>query len=121
MWHTLLNLETIKERNKVKEAPQVPKDAPFILSSTLTAPRVCFVLVIGVIGVYWSDLCSNFFFQEAPVFNAITDSETEAGPVSSRIVDFSKIRPKTKFVSLLEKCGGDKNCMINFLIFQKYS
>ncbi|KAJ2994757.1 hypothetical protein HDV02_001333 [Globomyces sp. JEL0801] len=33
-WHNLLNLESIKERNKPKEAPKVPEKAPFFLSTT---------------------------------------------------------------------------------------
>jgi len=30
-WATLLNLETIKQRNKPKEAPKAPERAPFFL------------------------------------------------------------------------------------------
>lgn len=30
-WQTLLNLETIKQRNKPKEAPKAPERAPFFL------------------------------------------------------------------------------------------
>lgn len=40
--NTLVNLDTIKERNKSKETEDVPKPAPFILSSTLAEPRVRF-------------------------------------------------------------------------------
>ena len=32
-WQNLLNLESIKERNKVKEAPKAPEKAPFLLST----------------------------------------------------------------------------------------
>ncbi|EEP77716.1 conserved hypothetical protein [Uncinocarpus reesii 1704] len=34
-WQTLLHLDLIKQRNKPKEAPKVPKKAPFFLPSTL--------------------------------------------------------------------------------------
>jgi U3 small nucleolar RNA-associated protein 21 len=30
-WQTLLNLETIRQRNKPKEAPRAPEKAPFFL------------------------------------------------------------------------------------------
>ncbi|KAK5957087.1 rRNA-processing protein utp21 [Knufia fluminis] len=35
-WQTLLNLETIRQRNKPIQPPQKPKAAPFFLGSTLT-------------------------------------------------------------------------------------
>eukprot|EP01127_Copromyxa_protea_P001324 TRINITY_DN11347_c0_g1_i1.p1 TRINITY_DN11347_c0_g1~~TRINITY_DN11347_c0_g1_i1.p1 ORF type:complete len:891 (+),score=165.54 TRINITY_DN11347_c0_g1_i1:16-2688(+) len=81
VWHTLLNLETIKERNKSQVEPEAPKDAPFILSSTVTAPG------------------------KAPVFTKAVVNE--ATGVSSRILDFNALRPKTKFVSLLERAARE--------------
>ncbi|OJD22740.1 hypothetical protein ACJ73_05910 [Blastomyces percursus] len=37
-WQTLLHLDVIKERNKPKEPPKVPRKAPFFLPSTLSKP-----------------------------------------------------------------------------------
>ncbi|CAO3594707.1 unnamed protein product [Absidia cylindrospora] len=42
-WQNLLNLETIKQRNKPKEAPKVPEQAPFFLP-TVAAAKPTFAL-----------------------------------------------------------------------------
>ncbi|BFZ63815.1 rRNA-processing protein utp21 [Saitoella coloradoensis] len=42
-WQTLLNLETIKMRNKPKEAPKVPEKAPFFLPTTKELSSGAFV------------------------------------------------------------------------------
>lgn len=36
-WQTLLNLDTIKERNKPVEPPKAPEKTPFFLSSMMEA------------------------------------------------------------------------------------
>jgi U3 small nucleolar RNA-associated protein 21 len=73
-WRTLVNLDIIQERNKPIKAPEQPKAAPFILP---TLPGV------------------------EPKFVATTEGENADGD-SSRIIDMSKLRPKTKFVVALE-------------------
>eukprot|EP01126_Amoeba_proteus_P026200 TRINITY_DN2597_c0_g1_i10.p1 TRINITY_DN2597_c0_g1~~TRINITY_DN2597_c0_g1_i10.p1 ORF type:complete len:925 (-),score=181.40 TRINITY_DN2597_c0_g1_i10:62-2836(-) len=79
VWQTLINLDIIKERNKPIQPPAPPKEAPFFLSTVITAPG------------------------KAPIFTPKELPETGSPHNTSRILDFSKVRPKSKFVLLLEQ------------------
>jgi len=73
-WQNLLNLETIKKRNKPKETPKTPERAPFFLP---TLPGV------------------------DPKFVAAKNSD-DTGVSKSKLVQMWTLRPQTDFITLLE-------------------
>ncbi|KAL1936765.1 hypothetical protein VTP01DRAFT_899 [Rhizomucor pusillus] len=81
-WQNLLNLETIKKRNKPKEAPKAPEKAPFFLP---TLP--------GAI--------PKFAVEEEKQNN-------EQKEIESRRLNFANIDTETAFVKALRNCH-DKN------------
>uniref|UniRef100_A0A6B2KXS5 Uncharacterized protein n=1 Tax=Arcella intermedia TaxID=1963864 RepID=A0A6B2KXS5_9EUKA len=81
-WQNLLNLELIKERNKPKLPPKKPQNAPFFLP---TLPGL------------------------TPKFITAPEDEVIPSPAQSKIINFAALRPKTRFITLLEKADKTKN------------
>ncbi|KAI5478393.1 WD repeat protein, U3 small nucleolar RNA-associated protein 21 [Pseudohyphozyma bogoriensis] len=89
-WQTLLNLETIKQRNKPKEAPKAPERAPFFLP---TLPGV------------------------KQRFDFGTEMATEVAEVKSRKLDMTSASVETEFVQRLlkEDKAGDYQSFFEYL------
>ena len=80
-WQNVLNLESIKERNKPKEAPKAPEKAPFLLP-TKAAPL--------------------------PTFVAETDKDMPSEEPKSRILDSVLLdEAESRLVQLLKECGEE--------------
>ncbi|GAA6006013.1 rRNA-processing protein UTP21 [Rhodotorula paludigena] len=94
-WQTLLNLETIKARNKPKEAPKAPEKAPFFLP---TLPGVD----------------NRFDFGVAPTSNG--DAKTKPAP-EKRKLDFAAGSLETDFVRRMmsEKKTGTYQSFFEYL------
>jgi U3 small nucleolar RNA-associated protein 21 len=80
-WKTLVNLELIQERNKPIRPAETPKSAPFLLP---TLPGV------------------------EPTF-VVTAPETIEN-MDAKIIDMSKLRPRTKFIIAMEEAHESGNC-----------
>ncbi|GAA5939662.1 hypothetical protein JCM10213_009155 [Rhodosporidiobolus nylandii] len=97
-WQTLLNLETIKARNKTKEAPKAPERAPFFLP-TLPGTE------------------HRFDFGVPPAPNGDGPAAEKAGPAERRKLDFAAASVETDFVRRLtsEREGGDYQSFFEYL------
>ena len=84
-WQNLQQLDIIKLRNKPKEPPKRPNQAPFFLPTT-------------------PGLQPKFVSVEEEVIPAID------GTSSSKILNLGKLLPLSEFQSTLQRCAREENC-----------
>lgn len=92
-WQNLLHLDTIKLRNKPKEAPKLPEKAPFFLP-TLPGAKASFDL------------------------NAVTTANANKEDPESKRINFSQLHTDTEFAKLLRSgYEAEKRCKFFFCLF----
>lgn len=115
-WQNLLNIDVVKQRNKPKEPPSIPKAAPFFLPTTLGLDPQ-FVKLDDKENVVQSKIASFKDFQLsafAKLLNSCAES-SDYGPVFDRLKELGPSSVDFEIRGLSADAGGSSESLLNFL------
>lgn len=116
-WQNLLDLETIKQHNKPKAPPKVPKQAPFFLP-TLAGPELKFDLASSVPETENSRVLVPKSFNNLTTFGKLLETTAETGEFEASIEHIKQLSPSMidfEIKSLHPLGGGTYLAMVQFL------
>lgn len=116
-WKNILNLDTIKKRNKPKEPPKKPKQAPFFLP-TVAGLDIQFDVSSALENGKNSKLIKTTNFENLTTFGIVLKKSAEAGDYENAINHISNLNPSMidyEIRALSPLGGGSVVLMTKFL------
>ena len=116
-WKNILSLDVIKARNKPKEAPKKPKQAPFFLP-TVAGLDIQFNVNGAIANSGDSKLIKTSQLENLTTFGTVLKKSTEAGDFKNAINHITSLNPSMldyEIRALSPLAGGSINLIKNFL------